>query len=191
MRKHFLFCGPSGSGKTSVVHYLLAQFPFMRFSVSATTRTKRHNEVDGQDYYFLSVEEFQKKIDEGAFIEWEQVYEGRYYGTLHSEIERIEAMNCSVIFDVDVEGGMTIKKCFGDNLLTVFIRPPSVDDLRQRLIARSTETAESLKKRLDKSVFELGFEKHFDNVIVNSDLEEACKKAKLLVEKFLGTDSSK
>lgn len=185
MRKHFLFCGPSGSGKTSIVHYLLSQFSFMRFSVSATTRPKRYNEEDGKDYYFLSVEEFKKKIEENAFIEWEQVYEGRYYGTLRSEIERIESMNCSVVFDVDVEGGMNIKKCFGDNLLSVFIRPPSVEDLRQRLIARSTETPESLQKRLDKSVFELGYEKNFDNVIINSDLEESCKKAKMLVETFL------
>lgn len=185
MTKHFLFCGPSGSGKTSIVHYLLSQFSFMRFSVSATTRPMRFNEEDGKDYYFLSEEEFKKKISEGAFVEWEQVYEGRYYGTLRSEIERIERMNCSVVFDVDVEGGMNIKKYFGDNLLSVFIRPPSVDDLRKRLIARSTETPESLQKRLDKSVFELSFEKHFDYVIINSNLDDACQQAKIWVDDFL------
>mgnify|MGYP001340581642 CR=1 FL=1 len=185
MRKHFLFCGPSGSGKTSIVHYLLSQYDFMRFSISATTRPMRYNEVNGKDYYFLTVEEFQKKIAQQAFIEWEEVYDQRYYGTLKSEIERIESERCSAVFDVDVEGGLQIKKYFGDNLLSVFIRPPSADDLKARLIARNTETPESLQKRLEKSIHELSYENLFDHVIVNSDLTLSCKQAQHLIDTFL------
>ncbi|HOZ81965.1 MAG TPA: guanylate kinase [Bacteroidia bacterium] len=185
MTKHFLFCGPSGSGKTSIVQHLLTKFDFMQFSISATTRPKRANETDGKDYYFMSIENFRKHIDRNDFVEWEQVYEGRYYGTLKSEVERIEALNCSVVFDVDVEGGLKIKKHFGKNLLAVFIRPPSVEDLRQRLTARNTETAESLEIRLNKSIKELSYQDRFDNVIINGELNQSCKEAEALVSAFL------
>ena len=185
MTKHFLFCGPSGSGKTSIVQHLLTKFDFMQFSISATTRPKRANEPAGTDYYFMSIENFRKHIDRNDFVEWEQVYEGRYYGTLKSEVERIEALNCSVVFDVDVEGGLKIKKHFGKNLLAVFIRPPSVEDLRQRLTARNTETAESLEIRLNKSIKELSYQDRFDNVIINGELNQSCKEAEALVSAFL------
>ncbi|HCI58465.1 MAG: guanylate kinase [Bacteroidetes bacterium] len=185
MTKHFLFCGPSGSGKTSIVKYLLAKYHFMRFSISATTRPKRAHETEGQDYYFMTIENFRNHIEQNHFVEWEQVYEGRYYGTLKSEIERIEAINCSVVFDVDVEGGLKIKQHFGSNLLAVFIRPPSAEDLRERLIARNTETAESLEIRLNKSIKELEYENRFDNIIINDDLEQSCLKAEVLVNTFL------
>ena len=183
--KHFLFCGPSGSGKTTIVHFLLKEFNFLRFSVSATTRAKRANETDGVDYYFLNVEDFKNKISENAFIEWEEVYHNGYYGTLKSEVQRIEKENCSVIFDVDVEGGLNIKKHFGNNLLTVFVRPPSVEDLKKRLVARNTETPESLQKRLEKAIHELTYEKSFDHIILTHKLEDACAEAKRMVEEFL------
>ncbi len=160
MTKHFLFCGPSGSGKTSIVKYLLAKYHFMRFSISATTRPKRAHETEGQDYYFMTIENFRNHIEQNHFVEWEQVYEGRYYGTLKSEIERIEAINCSVVFDVDVEGGLKIKQHFGSNLLAVFIR-------------------------LNKSIKELEYENRFDNIIINDDLEQSCLKAEVLVNTFL------
>jgi guanylate kinase len=145
----------------------------------------RPTEKNGTDYYFMTASEFRKKIEAQDFIEWEEVYQDRYYGTLKSEIERIENENCSAIFDVDVEGGLQIKKYFGDNLLTVFIRPSRADDLKERLIARNTETPESLQKRLDKSIHELTYEPLFDNVIINDDLVESCASAKKLVEDFL------
>lgn len=185
MTKHFLFCGPSGSGKTSIVQHLLTKFDFMQFSISATTRPRRANETDGKDYYFMSIENFRKHIERNDFVEWEQVYEGRYYGTLKSEVERIEAISCSVVFDVDVEGGLKIKKHFGKNLLAVFIRPPSVEDLRQRLTARNTETTESLEIRLNKSIKELSYQDRFDNVIINGELNQSCKEAEALVSAFL------
>ena len=183
--KHFLFCGPSGSGKTSIVHHLLQQFTFMRFSISATTRPMRSTETNGVDYYFLTADDFRAKIANDDFIEWEEVYADRYYGTLKSEITRIESENHSAVFDVDVEGGLNIKRQFGDNLLTVFVRPPSVEDLKKRLVARNTETQESLQKRLDKAIHELTYEPLFDHVIVNHDLPAACKEAQSKVEKFL------
>ncbi len=183
--KHFLFCGPSGSGKTSIVQHLLKEFSFMCFSISATTRPMRATEINGIDYYFLSEDEFRDKISQDAFIEWEEVYNGRFYGTLKSEIVRIESENCSAVFDVDVEGGLTIKNKFGNNLLTVFVRPPSVEDLRKRLVARNTETEESLQKRLDKATHELTYEPLFDHIIVNHNLEAACQAAMQKVQEFL------
>ncbi|MEI2758613.1 MAG: guanylate kinase [Bacteroidia bacterium] len=185
MRKHFLFCGPSGSGKTSIVQHLLTKYSFMQFSISATTRPKRAHETEGQDYYFMTIENFRNHIEQDHFVEWEQVYEGRYYGTLKSEVERIEAINCSVVFDVDVEGGLKIKQHFGNNLLAVFIRPPSIENLRERLIARNTETAESLEIRLNKSIKELSYENRFDNIIINDYFEQSCIKAETLVNAFL------
>jgi guanylate kinase len=183
--KLLLFCGPSGSGKTTIVHHLLKNDPRLAFSVSATTRKKRDNEKDGIDYFFISQEEFQKKIDEDEFIEWEEVYGGGYYGTLRSEIEKIWDNKKIPVFDVDVEGGLKIKEKFGNNLLAVFVRPPSIEELHKRLIARKSETPESFKTRIEKSEHELTYAFRFDKVIVNDTLKFALKEAKLLVNDFL------
>lgn len=183
--KLILFCGPSGSGKTTIVKHLLENNPRFSFSVSATTRKKRSNEVDGKDYYFLGIDEFKQKIKEDEFIEWEEVYESGYYGTLKSEIKRISNLGKNVIFDVDVEGGLKIKKLFGDALLAVFVMPPSIDDLKFRLKARATETQEDLKNRIEKAEQELTYSKYFDKIIINNRLDESLKEAHQMVKKFL------
>lgn len=180
-----LFCGPSGSGKTTIVKYLLEHIPELSFSISATTRKQRPNEVDGRDYYFISVEDFKQKIEAGAFLEWEQVYENGFYGTLKSEVERINAMGKVSLFDVDVEGGLHIKEKYGNNLLDVFVRPPSPDDLRKRLLARATETPESLERRISKAALELEYGPRFTHTIVNTTIEQACKDASDLVQSFI------
>lgn len=186
--KLLLFCGPSGSGKTTIVHHLLKTDPRLAFSVSATTREKRQNEIDGVDYHFISVEEFKKKIDAGHFIEWEEVYGNRYYGTLHSEIKTIWSNGKVPVFDVDVIGGLKIKKTFGKNLLSVFVRPPSVEELHNRLKARNSETPESFKARTAKSEHELTYAFSFDKIIVNDNLNFALKEARLLVNDFLDAE---
>lgn len=186
--KLLLFCGPSGSGKTTIVHYLLKTDPRLAFSVSATTRQKRDNETDGIDYHFISVDEFRKRIKADEFVEWEEVYSGRFYGTLHSEINKIWENGKVPIFDVDVEGGLKIKNKFGDRLLAVFVRPPSLDELRKRLSARNSETSESYKARIEKSEQELSYAFHFNRIIVNDDLKFALKEAKLIVNDFLDTE---
>lgn len=183
--KLLLFCGPSGSGKTTIVHHLLKTDPRLAFSVSATTRKKRENETEGIDYYFLSVEEFQQHIKNDDFIEWEEVYNGGYYGTLRFEIDTIWKEGKIPVFDVDVVGGLKIKKIFGNNLLAIFVRPPSVEELHKRLTARNSETPESFKARTAKSEHELSFAFSFDRVIVNDTLKFALKEAKLLVNDFL------
>ena len=155
MQKLILFCGPSGSGKTSLVHYLLQKYPLFTFSVSATTRPKRKNEIDGKDYYFLTPEEFKNKIKNNEFLEWEEVYEDRFYGTLKSEIKRIDTIGKKAIFDVDVVGGLQIKKYFEDQLMAVFVMPPDLKTLRERLLKRGSETPESLEKRVNKAEAEL------------------------------------
>jgi guanylate kinase len=186
--KLLLFCGPSGSGKTTIVHNLLRTDPRLAFSVSATTREKRKNEKDGVDYHFISVEEFRSRIDAGQFIEWEEVYTDRYYGTLHSEIKSIWENGKVPVFDVDVIGGLKIKKTFGKNLLAVFVRPPSVEELHKRLKARNSETPESFKARTAKSEHELTYAFSFDKIIVNDDLNFALKEARLLVNDFLDAE---
>ncbi|MBK9639200.1 MAG: guanylate kinase [Bacteroidetes bacterium] len=185
LHKLVLFCGPSGSGKTTIVHHLMEQFPMMRFSVSATTREKRPNEVHEKDYYFLSVDEFKAKIKNDEFLEWEEVYKDRFYGTLKKEVERILNDGYVAIFDVDVEGGLQIRKQFGRQLLDVFVMPPSVDDLHKRLVARATESEDSLFKRLDKAEKEMNYAFRFDHVIVNSVLEDAKSDAVKVVRDFL------
>jgi guanylate kinase len=185
LHKLVLFCGPSGSGKTTIVHHLMQQFPMMRFSVSATTREKRANEEHGKDYYFLSVDEFKAKIQNDEFLEWEEVYKDRFYGTLKKEVERILNDGYVAIFDVDVEGGLHIRKQFGRQLLDVFVMPPSVDDLHKRLVARATESEESLFKRLDKAEKEMNYAFQFNHVIVNSVLEDAKQDAMNMVKEFL------
>lgn len=186
MEKVIIFSAPSGSGKTTVVNHLLSIFGnLLAFSVSATTRKKRVNETDGVDYYFLNEETFNQKIKNHEFLEYEEVYKGLFYGTLKSEIDRIWMNGKCVIFDVDVKGGINIKKHFGDRALAVFLKPPSVEILLERLKKRDTEVEHQLNERIEKANFELGFEKHFDQVIVNDDLQITLEKAEKLVLDFI------
>src|SRR6187401_1455088 len=176
--KAIIFSAPSGSGKTTIVRHLLEKNPDLGFSISASTRDRRgRTESHGKDYYFLSPDEFKKKIDEDAFIEWEEVYEGNFYGTLKSEIERIWDEGKDVIFDVDVKGGLNLKKYFGDRALGVFVKVPSVEVLKERLRDRGTESDESLSRRLFKANFEMSFANKFDVVLVNEELQQSLKEA--------------
>ena len=183
--KLILFCGPSGSGKTTIVHHLIKNNASLSFSVSATTRAKREKETDGIDYHFLSIKDFKKRIANDEFVEWEEVYPGGYYGTLKAEVDRLIAQNKVVIFDVDVEGGLNIKKIYGDNLLAVFVKPPSLEALHKRLIARASETAETLQKRIEKADLEMTYADKFDNVIINDNLETALWHAQKMLEDFV------
>jgi len=183
--KVIIVCAPSGSGKTSIVKYLLNSGLPLALSVSATSREKRTHEVHGEDYYFISADEFRKRVSNNEFLEWQEVYSDQFYGTLHSELERIWNAGKAVIFDVDVLGGLNIKKHFGDNALSVFIKPPTLECLKERLLGRGTETPETLKKRLDKSEYELSFENDFDKVILNDTLHVAQKEAYDLISNFL------
>jgi guanylate kinase len=185
--KVVIFCAPSGSGKTTIVRHLLSVNERFMFSVSACTRAKRAGEVEGKDYYFLSQEAFKEKVAEGAFLEYEEVYGGNFYGTLKSEIDRIWALGKVVLFDVDVVGGLNIKQYFGDQALAIFVKPPSVDVLEQRLRFRSTETEETLKIRVGKAIKELGYESKFEQVILNDELEKALTEAENLVQQFLNS----
>jgi guanylate kinase len=183
--KLVLFCGPSGSGKTTIVHHLLKKFPMMRFSTSATTREKRPNETDGVDYHFLSPDEFRTRIANDEFLEWEEVYKDRYYGTLKSEVDKILNEGFVALFDVDVVGGLSIRKQYGRQLLDVFVMPPSVDELHKRLVARATESEESLRKRLDKAESEMHYAYQFNSIIVNTVLQNAIEEAEMKVKTFL------
>ena len=175
--KLIIFSAPSGSGKSTIVNHLLEQGVPMEFSISACSRAPRGEEKDGEHYYFLSPEEFRSKVDTDEFLEWEVVYEGRYYGTLRSEVERIWAKGKHVIFDIDVVGGVNLKKHFGDQALSVFIKVPSIEILKERLTLRNTEDETNLKMRLDKAEEEMGFAKDFDLVILNDDLKRAQQEA--------------
>lgn len=183
--KCVIFSAPSGAGKTTIVHYLLNEFPELAFSVSACSREPRSNEVDGKDYYFLGLAGFQKQIKADAFVEWEEVYANNFYGTLKSELTRIWKEGKTVIFDVDVIGGLNIKKYFGDNALAVFVQPPNYEALEERLRYRSTETEEKIQMRLAKAKEELGHAHQFDTILVNDNLTIACAAAKLLIEQFI------
>lgn len=185
MNKAVIFCAPSGSGKTTIVKHLLAIDTRLMFSVSACTRKQRENEVHGKDYYFLSIDEFKKRIANDEFLEYEEVYGGNFYGTLKSEINRIWSMNKVVIFDVDVEGGLNIKKYFGQDALAVFVKPPSVEVLEQRLRYRSTETEDTLRMRIEKAVHELEYESQFESILMNEDLDTALGEAESLINNFL------
>jgi guanylate kinase len=181
-----IFSAPSGSGKTTIVRYLLSKFPNLGFSISASTRDKRgRTEQNGKDYYFLSPEEFKKKIDDNAFIEWEEVYEGNFYGTLKDEIQRLWDDGKHVIFDVDVKGGVNLKKYFGDKALAIYVKVPSLEVLQERLRDRGTETEESLSRRLYKAKFESTFEDKFDVTILNDDMQKSFQEAEQLVGDFL------
>src|SRR5688572_23231803 len=176
--KLILFAAPSGAGKTTIVKHLLQTNPGLEFSISACTRDKRgRTEVNGKDYYFITPEEFRQKIENDEFVEWEEVYEGAFYGTLKSEIQRIWDAGKSAILDVDVKGGLHIKEFYGDKALGVFVKPPSIDELAKRLKVRNTDSASSISSRIFKAKFELTFESKFDECIVNDDLEKACAKA--------------
>lgn len=180
-----IFSAPSGSGKTTIVRHLLQTNPDLGFSISASTRDKRgRTEQQGKDYYFLTPEDFKKKIDSNEFIEWEEVYEGNFYGTLKSEIERIWKEGKNVIFDVDVKGGLSLKKYFGDKGLAIFVKVPSLDVLRERLHDRGTESEESLSRRLFKAQFEMSFQDKFDVVLVNEDLKHSLPEAQRLYDGF-------
>ena len=185
MGKLIVISAPSGAGKTSIVHQLLKDIPELSFSVSASSRERRENEVHGKDYYFLGVEGFQQKIKEDAFLECEQVYENQYYGTLKSEIERIWSEGKTVIFDVDVLGGLNIKKQYSKECLSIFIMPPSLEILAERLIGRGSESDQSAKKRLDKAAQEISKNKQFDTIILNDDFKTACEQTKEIITNFI------
>lgn len=184
--KAFIFSAPSGSGKTTIVKHLLETNPNLGFSISACTRDKRgRNEVNGKDYYFLTPDEFKKKIDQGEFIEWEEVYEGNFYGTLKSEVEKIWNQGKHVIFDVDVKGGINLKNYFKEKALAVFVKVPSLEILESRLYDRNTDSATSISRRLFKAKFEMSFEEEFDAVLINENLEDSLKNAQKLVDDFI------
>ncbi|MCB0557876.1 MAG: guanylate kinase [Lewinellaceae bacterium] len=185
MSKLLLFAAPSGAGKTTIVHHLLNQFGELEFSISATTRPQRPHEEDGKDYYFISRERFQELIRQGAFVEWEEVYEGLFYGTLKSEVERLWAEGKHIIFDIDVKGAMNIKKEYPREALAVFVKPPSMEALEKRLKARRTEDEHTLKKRLARASEEMAYENKFDRVLVNDVLKEALATAEQIVESFI------
>lgn len=184
--KMIVVSAPSGAGKTTIVKYLLKTFPQLGFSVSATSRRIREGEMDGREYYFMSSEQFRLMIKQEKLLEWQEVYPGSYYGTPVSEVERISSNGKYPVFDLDVVGGLNIKRMFGKNVLAIFIRPPSYEILESRLRSRATDSEESLQKRLNKVKWELTFEKDFDNVIVNDNLEDSFHQAKALVKDFLG-----
>lgn len=183
--KLIIVTAPSGAGKTTIVRHLLTSEPNLAFSVSATTRPRRDYEVDGRDYHFISLHDFRHKVETNAFVEWEEVYPGKCYGTLKSEVERMWADGKDIIFDVDVKGALNLKNQYPDRTLSVFICPPSIDILAERLLKRGTETPETLAIRLDRVRYELTFAQRFDAVIVNDVLETALEEASALVHNFL------
>ena len=186
--KLIIFTAPSGAGKTTIVRHLLKTYDQLAFSVSATTRARRPHEVDGKDYYFLTSKKFKTLVKEGAFVEWEEVYEDQYYGTLKSEIERISKEGKYIVFDVEVKGATNIKKFYEEEAYAVFIKPPSVKILMDRLKNRKTETAKSLKKRMARAKEELKYENKFDMILVNDILEVTLKEAEMIVEDVLNIE---
>lgn len=185
MGKVIIFSAPSGAGKSTIVNYLLSKNLGLEFSVSATCRLPRGQEQHGQEYYFFSQDEFKKRIQQQEFLEWEEVYPGCFYGTLNSEVERIWAEGHTVLFDVDVVGGVNIKKKFGNQALSVFIQAPSIKTLRERLIGRGTDSPEKIEQRVAKAAYEMTFAECFDTIIVNDDLEKAKIEAEKKVREFL------
>ncbi len=186
--KLLIITAPSGAGKTTIVHHLLDTFPQLAFSVSATSRALRVNEREGRDYYHLSAERFEELIAKGAFLEWQEVYAGQYYGTLLSEVDRLWADGKHIVFDIDVKGALNLKNNFPERTLSIFIKPPSREVLTERLRNRKTESPEQLQKRIEKAELELGFENQFDVVLVNDVLERALREAERIVSGFLGIE---
>tara|TARA_B110000093_G_scaffold132749_1_gene142033 strand:+ start:1092 stop:1655 length:564 start_codon:yes stop_codon:yes gene_type:complete len=183
--KLIVISAPSGSGKTSIVSYLLKNMETLSFSISACSRERRENEIEGKDYHFLGIEGFKRSIKEDSFLEWEEVYKNQFYGTLKSEVERIWSEGKTVIFDVDVVGGLNIKKQYPKECLSIFIMPPSVEVLAERLIGRGSESDESLQKRLNKAEEEISQNQEFDTVILNDDLSIACEETQEVITNFI------
>ncbi len=183
--KVLIFSAPSGSGKSTIVNHILSLHPEVEFSVSATSRAPRGSEVHGVEYYFLSEDEFREKIARDEFVEYEEVYAGSFYGTLKEEVKRIWAKDHVIIFDVDVKGGVNLKKYFGDKALSVFIQAPSIEELRRRLEKRGTDSPEAIDRRVAKAEEEMTYAPLFDRVLVNDDLETAFKEAEEMVDQFL------
>lgn len=183
--KLIVLSAPSGAGKTTIMRYLLQQNLSLSFSISATTRAPRGTEVHGKDYYFFTVEDFRQKLTAGAFVEYEEVYPGCFYGTLKSEVERLTSQGKHVVFDVDVVGGVNIKKMYGKRALTIFVQPPSIEALQQRLQTRATDTPEMIATRIAKAAYEMTFAQQFDVVIVNDDLPKAQQEAEQVIRNFL------
>ncbi|MDQ1097452.1 MULTISPECIES: guanylate kinase [Chryseobacterium] len=185
MNKVIIFSAPSGSGKTTLVKHALETISELQFSISCTTRQPRGSEVHAVDYHFLSPDEFRQKIAEDAFVEYEEVYTDKYYGTLKSEVEKIWNLGKVVIFDVDVKGGVSLKKYFGEQALSIFIKPPSIEELERRLVSRDTDDAETIRIRIEKSEEEMSYADQFDTIVVNDDLEKAKKEIELLIRNFI------
>ena len=183
--KIIIITAPSGSGKTSITRHLMTAYPQLAFSVSAATRSPRGSERNGVDYYFISVDNFKEKIQRNEFVEWEMVYEGKYYGTLKSELNRIWQKNEVPILDIDVKGAIHVQQQYPQQTLSIFIQPPSVEELKKRLEGRGTETKESLAARVNKASYEISFKNHFNKVIINDELGRACKEAEEVVGRFL------
>ncbi|RCH54693.1 guanylate kinase [Mucilaginibacter hurinus] len=183
--KLIIFSAPSGAGKTTIVKHLLGKIPDLEFSISATTRPLRGDEVDGRDYYFVSKEEFLHRIAHKEFVEFEEVYTGTFYGTLRTEIERIWAKGKTVIFDIDVEGGLHLKRKYAEQALAIFVQPPSLEILKQRLAGRGTDSPEKLQERFAKAEKELDYASQFDIILKNYDLNTACAEAEQLVQNFI------
>ena len=192
MGRLLIVSAPSGSGKSTIVNYLMQAHPEFRlaFSVSATSRPPRGTEQDGVEYYFLSPEEFRRRIAQDAFLEYEEVYEGRFYGTLKSQVDQKLSAGWNVVFDVDVKGGINIKRYYGDDALSIFIQPPSVEVLRERLIRRNTDEMAQIEQRLAKAEYEMTFAQNFDRILINDDLEEAKRQAVSILKAFLGDGKS-
>lgn len=184
-KRVIIFSAPSGSGKSTVVNHLLGKYDLMEFSISATSRAPRGQERNGHEYYFFSKEEFENLIAQGAFVEYEQVYHGSYYGTLKSEVERIWAKGHTIVFDVDVKGGISLKRYFGDEAISVFIQAPSVEVLRQRLIGRGTDAPQAIEDRVQKAAEEMEYACKFDMVLINDNLQKCLSEAEKLVEEAL------
>ena len=187
MSKLIILTAPSGAGKTTIVRHLLNTIPELAFSISATTRERRPNEVEGEDYYYIGVAEFKKLIAEDAFAEWQQVYPDQFYGTLRREMDRIWAEGKHIVFDIDVKGAVNLKNAYPDQSLAIFVKPPSKAALFERLRQRKTENEESLRKRLAKAEEELTFENKFDHILVNDVLEDALDEAQMIVRRFIHT----
>lgn len=183
--KILIITAPSGAGKTSITKHLMQRFPQLAFSVSAATRKARGNEKNGVDYHFISEEDFKQKIQHNEFVEWEMVYEGKYYGTLKEELQRIWDLNKIPVLDIDVKGAIHVQQQYPQSSLSLFIEPPSVAELKKRLESRGTETEESLAARVNKASYELSFKEHFNKIIVNDDLEKACIEAELILLGFI------
>ncbi|BDS12614.1 guanylate kinase [Aureispira anguillae] len=189
-KKLIIFTAPSGAGKTTIVRHLLKVRKDISFSISACTRTPRYGEVSGMDYYFLSSDEFKRKVENGDFVEYEEVYDNQFYGTLRSEIERLWGLGKHVLFDIDVKGALSIKQKYGEDALSIFVKPPSFEVLKERLMNRKTEDEASLRKRINRVKEEMTYERHFDMTLINSDLKQALAEAEEIVANFLTLETS-